>query len=519
MGHSMICKRVLNPPLYYHTAELATPSRANFYARLQAAVKDWEPLAAAFRPAFCEREGRPTDPVVYLKIFLIAYFENILYDTDLAERISDSLALRAFLGYDLTEQPPDHSSISRVRSKIAAHCDIDEVLEQAVGQCIAAGLVSGEMAAVDASLLPANASLSSLRSLTTGKSLRAHSKEVWERNRALPEGEKPEKIPLSNTEFRSTTDSEARVAHKPRQPRRMCYQLTHVTDAQDQVILAAACGLADRGEAEAAKAPLQRAQETLADGGLTLGVVSADKGYDDAKFHAYVEGLGATPVTHTQQEGTEKPKGFRKSDFTYLPEQDCYQCPASQELPLRKRHQHRLEYRAEVRACQACPHREACVGETKGGSRSIWRVPEEASRERNQARARTEEGRALLALRGRIVEAPFGHLKTYGGMARINCRGQGKANVKVVLAAVAWDLLKLVEAVCGPLLPRTQKHCGKAELRPPGALAAVQEARSCLGTSLRRVLNAPPFAVTNRCNCRRLLRGTIARPLPQGVLR
>ena len=234
-------------------------------------MKDWEPLAAPFRPAFSEREGRPTDPIVYLKIFLIAYFENIIYDTDLAERLSDSLALRAFLGYDLTEQPPDHSSISRVRGKIAEHCDITDVLQEAVGQCLKAGLVSGETAAVDASLLPANASLSSLRSLTTGKSLREHSKEVWERNRALPEGEKREQLTLSNAEFRSATDSEARVARKPRQPRRMCYQLTHVTDARDQVILAAECGRADRGEAEAAKEPLKQAQETLAAGRAFAG--------------------------------------------------------------------------------------------------------------------------------------------------------------------------------------------------------------------------------------------------------
>ena len=74
------------------------------------------------------------------------------------------------------------------------------------------------------------------------------------------------------------------------------------------------------------------------------------------------------------------------------------------------------------------------------------RHPNEESRERNIARCHTDEGRAILKSRKHIVEPAFGHMKAYGGLGLINCRGKAKANVKVVMAAVAYNLAKLVRA-------------------------------------------------------------------------
>ena len=72
--------------LFYTYQELSRSSRQNFYIQLKGAGLDWEKLSKPFEAAFSQRVGRPTDPVVYLKAFLVAYFENITYDT-LAGRI------------------------------------------------------------------------------------------------------------------------------------------------------------------------------------------------------------------------------------------------------------------------------------------------------------------------------------------------------------------------------------------------------------------------------------------------
>lgn len=516
----MIRKRDGKPPLFYSADEIAAACPGGFYARLEAALAGrWEALAAPLRAAFVADWGRPTDPIVYLKCYLIGYFENITYDTDLAERIADSISLRSFLGYTLTERPPDHSSLSRVRAQVGEHCAIEEVLEAVVEACAKAGLVGGEVAAVDASLLPANAALSSLRSLSTGKPVREHLREVRARNRVLPEGEKKEPQTLSNAEFVSDTDPDAKIARKPGQRRGMYYRATHVTDQQAQIILAAECGLAEAGEAEAAKGPLTQAHETLEENDLSLPVVVADAGYDDADFHAHVEELEGTPLTNVQREGTQKPQGFRKSDFVYCPEQDCYRCPAGQLLTRCKRHGDRTEYRAQASDCQGCAHREACVGETKSQSRSLWRVVHEASRERNCARAATEEGRTLLKGRGTIVEAPFGHMKTYGGLGRINCRGLSKAQVKVVLAAVAWNLIKLVKAFFSAPAPQRG-----AEPPATGAVAVADGRplpadRSCLSCARHGQGRTPFWPRVAARTLSRLRAALIAEPQLQPLLR
>ncbi len=444
----MIRTRQYEPPLFYTTQEIAAASPQNWYARLEAALAGrWEQLAKPLRPAFVADWGRPTDPVVYLKCYLIGYFEGILYDTDLAERIADSISLRTFLGYTLTERTPDHSSLSHMRQQLGEYCAIEEVLTATVAACVETGLVGGKEAAVDGSLLPANAALSSLRSMKTGKSVREHLQEVRTRNRERQEGEKKEPETLSNAEFRSETDADAKIARKPGVRRGLYYRVTHVTDGQDQIILAAEGGDAEVGEAEAAKAPLTEASDNLKENELSLGAVSGDAQYDDADLHAHIESLGGKPVTHVQQEGSTKPKGFRKSDFTYLAQEDCYHCPAGKRLPPCKHHRDRIEYRPAPGVCEACEHRQACAGEAKARRRGVWRKEAEPSRERNGAYVVTEEGKAILKRRGQIVEAAFGHMKTYGGISRVTCRGRPKVHVKVVLAAVAWNLRKLVKAL------------------------------------------------------------------------
>jgi len=458
----VIRKQQLKQPLFYDAQQISPPAAGNFYGRLNEAVKEWEALAAPFAACFHARVGRPTDPVVYLKVFLIAYLENIVYDTELAERIADSLAIRQFLGYALTERPPDHSSISRNRALMGEHCDMDQVLERVVGLCIEQGLVEGKEAALDSTLIPANASLSSLRSIKTGKGVREHLAEVRERNAVT---QAPEKLKVSNEEFRSRTDEDARLTQKPGAPRGMYYKGTHVTDGANGIILAAGCELADAGDIQAAEPVLEQSQRTLQGHDLSLGTVVADAGYDGADFHAAVEGLGATPLTNYKEDSTQKAEGFRKADFTYDAEADCYLCPAGKRLRRKRVHEEKVSYRANLRDCAACAHRGECVGQNK--ARQLMRHRHEESRQRNIARCQTEAGRQTLRRRRHIVEPPFGHMKTYGGLSRLNCRGKLKATVKVVLAAVAWNLIKLVGALAR-----------RAQAGAPFASALLQLARA-----------------------------------------
>jgi len=267
-GERLVRRQSAEEPLFYTSEEIAKPASGNFYMRLNDAIGDWQGLAKPFTEAFSQRMGRPTDPVVYLKIFLVSYLENIAYDTDLAERVSDSIAIRRFLGYSLSESPPDHSSISRNRGLIAEHCRIEDVLTKVVEKCHKEGLVDGDLGGVDSSLIPANASLSSLKSVKTGKKVAEHLREVEEKNKVAEEPVKQEKPVVSNNEFRSGTDPDARIAKKPGQPRDMYYKATHVTDGKSGIIIAAGANHADDGEVEAAEGILLEAKENLAGCGI-----------------------------------------------------------------------------------------------------------------------------------------------------------------------------------------------------------------------------------------------------------
>ena len=152
------------------------------------------------------------------------------------------------------------------------------------------------------------------------------------------------------------------------------------------------------------------------------------------------------PLTNWQADTTKKAEGFKKGSFIYYEEEDCYICPQGCILRYGSfcRSTGLHLYRSDAGDCACCPERSKCIS-GEGNVRSVSRHPNEESRERNIARCHTDAGRAILKSRKHIVEPPFGHMKTYGGLGLISSRGKAKANVKVVMAAVAYNLVKLVE--------------------------------------------------------------------------
>ena len=70
--------------------------------------------------------------------------------------------MRWYLGYDLTEALPDHSSLTRIRERYGVEV-FRRFFEAVVEQCIAAGLVWGKELYIDSTDVAANASIDSLQ--------------------------------------------------------------------------------------------------------------------------------------------------------------------------------------------------------------------------------------------------------------------------------------------------------------------------------------------------------------------
>ena len=98
---------------------------------------------------------------VYFRSLLLGYFEGIDSERGIAWRLADSLSLRKFIAYALTEETPDHSTISRTRRlySVETHKAVFRWVLKILGE---EGLVEGKTVSIDATTLEANAALRSL---------------------------------------------------------------------------------------------------------------------------------------------------------------------------------------------------------------------------------------------------------------------------------------------------------------------------------------------------------------------
>jgi transposase len=132
----------------------------NFYRRLQERL-DLSFVRGLVAPLYAEG-GRPSvDPVVFFKLRLVMFFENVRGERELMRVAADRLSVRWYLGYDLHEALPDHSSLTRIRDRYGLDV-FRNFFERIVEMCAEAGLVWGEELYFDATKIEANASLESI---------------------------------------------------------------------------------------------------------------------------------------------------------------------------------------------------------------------------------------------------------------------------------------------------------------------------------------------------------------------
>ena len=95
--------------------------------------------------------GRPSiDPVVFFKLQLVMFFDDIRSERLLMHLAADRLSVRWYVGYNLDEPLPDHSSLTRIRERYGVEL-FRRFFEAIVDQCQQAGLVWGKELYVDAS--------------------------------------------------------------------------------------------------------------------------------------------------------------------------------------------------------------------------------------------------------------------------------------------------------------------------------------------------------------------------------
>src|SRR4051795_117997 len=246
-----------------------------FYGRLQAIL-----VGAGFdgfaekqcAPYYASKRGRPSlPPGRYFRMHLVGYFEGIDSERGLEWRCADSLSLREFLRLGTTEPVPDHSWLSKTRARLPVEVH-EAVFAWVLRRLAEHGLIKGERIGLDASTMEANAALRTIVRRDSGESYRTMlTRMAGESGIETPMAEdlirldrKRKGKTLSNADWQSPTDPDARIAKLKDGRTHLAYKPEHAVDLDSGAVIAAKVHPADRGDTTTLPGTLASAAEHLA---------------------------------------------------------------------------------------------------------------------------------------------------------------------------------------------------------------------------------------------------------------
>ena len=401
--------------------------------------------------------GRPSiDPVVFFKLELIMFFEGIRSERKLVEIASLNLAMRWYAGYNLDEPLPDHSSLSRIRTRLGLPV-FRRFFEVIVAQCVAAGLVWGKELIFDATKVRANASMDSLipvlRPVVDDHlAALAETDECGEQRRwdLLDECRLDPARPQTSkggrkSDFRlSPTDPDAALM-RPRGERACLGYHDHcvVDGGRARIILHA---LVTPGDVMENQPMLDQLRRVIFRWRLRPARVIADTTYGTIENIRALEGEEGIRAYVPLPDWEHKTAYYGPGQFTYNAERDVYRCPQGESLRRFRRsfREERVQYRARAAVCNACPVKAACTPSNAG--RVVHRSFHADYLDRVRGYHETEEYKRAMRKRKVWIEPLFGEAKQWHGMRQFRLRGLAKVNMEGLFIAAGQNLKRLLSA-------------------------------------------------------------------------
>jgi transposase len=391
--------------MWVATTDLPKSAAHPFYERLNRVLDDAgfdafveEACARFYAPVM----GRPSlAPARYFRLLLLGYFEGLDSERAIAWRASDSLSIRSFLGLELHEATPDHSTISRTRRLIdvETHQAVFTWILQRVAD---AGLVKGTTIGIDATTLEANAALRSIVRRDTGESYEACLTRLAQasgiptptrEDLARLDRERPKKG--SNDDWTHPHDPDARITKMKDGRTHLAHKTEHAVDVETGAVVAVTVQGADEGDTTTMIETVITAAEqieTVQPEAEAVRELIADKGYHSNERLVDLEAIG-------------------------------------------------------IRSYISEPNR----------GRRNWRGKPEARAAvyRNRRRIRGRRGKRLLRQRGERLERPFAHLYRTGRLRRVYVRGRRNIRKRVLVHVAACNLGLLMRTQFGIGTPRS----------------------------------------------------------------
>jgi transposase len=295
-----------------------------FYVRLNQLLREAE--FDRFVESLCEPYyaawGRPSiPPGVYFRMLFVGYFEGIDSQRGISWRCKDSLSLREFLGALLSETTPDHSSLTNTRQRLPFEVH-EKVFVFVLSIADDKGLLKGKSIAVDATMLEANAAMKSIVRRESGEDWKAYLKRLAQEEGADDDNDddlrrfdkKRKKKKVSNKDWKSPTDPDAKIARMKDGTTHLAYKAEHAVDLGSELIVAAQILPATTSDPASLLPTLEKAQENLLEvSGQAIVEVVADRGYHknetladcrEAGLRTYV----CEPKLNADRTWTDKPE-------------------------------------------------------------------------------------------------------------------------------------------------------------------------------------------------------------------
>jgi len=441
-------------PLTAVTLEDLVPED-NFYRQVERSID--LSFVRELANEFYSNIGRPSiDPVVFFKLQLIAFFEGVRSERQLMETVNLNLAHRWFIGYDLDDVVPDHSSLSKIRERYGLKA-FQLFFEHIVELCIEAGLVWGEELYFDSTKVQANASINGMVDRANFEA-QQHLDQLFEQLEedtsdfgkliAKYNGERLHGI--RKPHYQRITDERVSPTDPDSAPMQPSGGGSAVLGYHDHYVV-------DGGKARiilsALVTPASIMDNTpildLVDWVLDRWKIAPKRATGDAKYGTVpnivgLEERGIKAYLPTS-DFSKRTKYYPAKLFQYVPENDHYICPQGQILPLvtRRRTEQVFVYKLKAEVCNACPAKSECTGSKSG--RFIFRSFFQEYLDKAKAYSQTKEYQKAMRKRSVWVEPLFGEAKEFHRLRRFRLRRLLKVNIEGVMVAAGQNLKRLIK--------------------------------------------------------------------------
>ncbi|MDP2045966.1 MAG: IS1182 family transposase, partial [Deltaproteobacteria bacterium] len=383
-------------------------------------------------------------PPVILKLMLLLVFYNVRSERELMATLPERLDWLWFLDFDLDDEIPGHSVLSKARRRWGTAA-FKHFFERIVWQCVAAGLVDGSKIFMDSSLIQADASNNSIIKMNSLKSqLNPHYQELEARLEELPEDYKG-KGQLNRTHL-STTDPEASLVSKGKVRSQLSFKVHRAVDSRSEVITATQVTSGAVNEGHLLPELIEQHTENTQS---QVEVVVADSQYGTIKNYLECHDRGLKAHISPFKDGQNKNGKFSDEAFSYDPKDDVYLCPGGQRLTRTRYDGNReaFQYQGRAKTCKACCLRDQCTGAKRG--RTLWRHRRQAEVRLMRDRAQSFRSKRDLRTRQHLMERSFARAVPLG-FKRARWRRLWRVQIQEYLTAAIQNIMILVREVKEP---------------------------------------------------------------------